>query len=695
MQLFQQSFVTGEISPGLRIRSSWERWRSAAGRIENMIVHYQGGVSNRAGTQYVGPANVNSDDVRLIPFVFNTDQTYVLVFTPGFVQIVTQGAFLESSPGVPLTLGTPYTAANLPGLRFAQWNDILTLTHPNHPAAEIRRLGVTSWTYTLINFGAGIAAPTGVTSATQGVTPPGTPTPQQRSYSYAVTAVRTSTADESLRSASTAVTNFDLGYNQQNNTANLIAWNAVTGADYYNVYRFYQGVWAFIGSTVATGFTDVNTLPDTATTPPEADVPFDGGNHPTSVSFYQQRRVFGGAALTPTTLYFTRSGNFNSFNSSQPLRPDDPVTALIAARDTNAIRHMIPLRNLLVLTGGGAWSITGQNGVITPADVLVENQAYVGASLVTPAGINYDVIYARERGVGITALSYDFNAQGYTPRDITALAAHLFTGNTVRDMAYAAEPHKILWTVRNDGRLLGLTYLREQEVLAWHQHSTQGRVLAVASVGEGREDVLYLAVRRPIGAGGAEVLVIERMMPRAINDPAPDVRYAWHVDCGLRYEGAPATIIGGLAHLNGKEVAILADGNVVPPQVVSGGQITLPRAASVVTVGLAYTSTLETLPIDAAQAPLQGRRKRVHQLRVFLENTRGLEVALLDGAQFVKMKERTWERWGDPTRLITGSREIVMPNGWDLSGSLALRQRDPLPVTVLAVMPDVEVGEFG
>lgn len=697
-ELFQGSFAAGELASGLRFRSTLQKWAAGASLIRNMFVHFSGGVSNRAGTQFVGYARVNTDDVRLLPFTFNTAQTYILEFTPGAIRIISQGAYVTSG-GVPIQLTTPYTAAALASLRFVQANDILTVCHPDYAAYELRRLGLTSWTFTAITYGTKLAAPTGVTTTPQGGAPPGTPTPSQRSYTYGVTAVSSRPADESALTAAAAVTNYALGYNDQSGVQNVVSWSAVTGAEYYNVYRKWQGVWAFVGSTTDLSFTDVNTLPDTATTPPENDNPFAGGNNPVTVCYHQQRRVFGGAKNFPQALYFSRAGNFDSMDVCQPTRPDDAIVASLVARENNAIRHLIPLQDLLVLTAAAAWTVTGNQGVITPADLIVRPQAYTGASEAQPVTINYDVLYVREGGGGLTGLAYDFNAGGFTTRDLSALSSHLFSGATVKEMAWAGEPHKLLWAVLTDGTMLGFTYLREQDVYAWHRHDTAGRVLSVATVKEGGQDVLYLAVARNIGPGGAQRTTIERMRPRAVNAASYDVREGWFVDCGLQYRGAPATTISGLSHLEGQTVSILADGNVQVPRAVSGGAITLDRAASVVTVGLAYTAELRTLPLDAPGGPsLFGKRKRVSTLRVMMENTRGLEAALLDSGydpDWREFKERRSEAWGSPTDLLTGSEEVTLPPAWSTEAVLAVRQTRPLPATVLGVMPDVTVGDMG
>lgn len=693
---FSQSFASGELAPGLRYRSDLAKWRSGAAKLSNMFVHFSGGASNRSGTQFIDYGRFDTPSIWFVPFVFSTDQAYVLEFTYATIRIIAHGAFVTDG-GVPIEVVTPYLDTELRDLKFTQANDVMTITHPSHGARELKRFGLTTWTLTTVDFGTALVAPTSLAATAQGSTPGGTPTPTMRNYTYSVTAVGTSPPDESALAGAVNVNNYDLGYNGQAGVANQLTWDAATGAAYYNVYRYYQGVWAFVGSTAATSFLDANVLPDTATTAPEHDNPFDGGNNPVSVGYYQQRRVFGGTALQPLAIYFTRSGNYSSMDVSQPLRPDDAVAASLVARENNAIRHLIPLQDLVVLTASAAWTVSGNNGVVTPADVVVKPQAYVGASHVTPVTINYDILFSREKGGGLTAISYEFQANGFIARDLAVLASHLFVGRQVVQLAWAESPHKILWCLMSDGTLCGFTYLREQDVYAWHTHDTAGSFLSIACIPEDGEDVLYVAVRRGLGAQVRTTL--ERMKPRVINDPAPDITQAWFVDCGLQYNGAPATTISGLDHLNGNLVSILADGNVQPQQIVTGGTVTLAQPASRVTVGLAFTAELQTLPLDgpAGQSVL-GARKRASQLRVFQENTRGIQAAVLEPGQtpqYAAFKERAFEAWGTPVALYSGSREVQLPGNWTLDASLSIRQTDPLPCTILGVMPDVTIGEFG
>ncbi|MCK8788010.1 hypothetical protein M0638_27005 [Roseomonas sp. NAR14] len=690
--LYQPSFAAGELAPGLHYRSDLAKWRAGAKRLVNFFVHPQGGISNRAGTQYTGTAKATAA-VRLIPFTFNVDQTYALEFGAGYIRFISGGAYLTVA-GAPLEVATPYAAGELFALKYVQSNDVLTITHPAHAPQTLRRLGVTTWDFGPVDFGAQLGQVTGLTATAQSDSVPGgTPTPSMRGFRYAVAAARRSPPDYGPLSADATCSNYDLGYNGTNGTRNTLHWDTLPGASFYNVYRFYQGGWGFIGATEDQTFVDTNALPDLADGPVEANDPFVDG-WPATVGYYQQRQVFGGGTATPQTLNFSRSANFTSFDTANPLQPDDAITATLASRESNSIRHLIALQDLIVLTASAAWSVSGgDSGVLTAASILVKPQVFVGASDVPPLTVNFDLLYVQAKGAAVRGLAYNNVANGYVGQDLSVLSAHLFTGYTIVDWAWCAEPHKVVWAVRSDGVLLGFTFLREQEVYAWHRHETDGQFLSVCSVSEDGEDVLYCAVRR----GGA--ITVERMRSRRIGPQGTNPAEAWFVDCGLQYRGAPATTISGLGHLEGRTVAILADGNVVTPRAVAGGTITLDRPASIVTVGLPFTALAETLPLDLGQqgGTIIGKRKRVSQVRLAVENTRGLEVAISPERaerepQWREFKERRFEAWGAPTALLTGTEELNVAGEWDHYGSMLIRQTRPLPCTVLGIMPEVEVG---
>lgn len=681
----QRSFTGGELAPSLHARSDLNKYSSGAKTLRNFIVHAHGGASNRPGTKFIAEAKDSAARIRLIPFSFSTTQTYVLEFGNLYMRVYRDGGQVTSG-GLPYEIATPYTTAQLSRLKFVQSADVMTITHPDHAPRNLSRTGHTAWTLTTIPLAPTLSAP-----ASPAVTPAnGSGSGTTHQDSYKVTAVRAETLEESLPTA--AVTCMNYALNPATGTYNVITWSAVSGAEKYNIYKEsnLSGVHGWIGSATGLSFTDSNLEPDSGDTPPGARDPFASNNHPSVVTYHQQRRVFGGSTSAPQTIWMSQTSNYQNFNVSAPSRDDDAVTLTIASAQVNEIRHFVPLNDLLVLTSGGEFKISGGGSgggdPITPSAAVVRPQSYRGSSHVHPLIIGETALFVQQKGSIVRDLGYSLDVDGYTGNDLSVLSNHLFEGLQIEEWTYAQAPHSIVWAVRSDGVLLSLTYMREHQVWAWCQHDTQGLFESVCSVSEGDEDAVYVAVARTVG--GETVRYIERLQSRLVTD----VEDAFFVDSGLTYDSAPAAIISGLDHLEGETVTVLADGSVSPDAVVHSGSITLPHAASVVHVGLAYTSELVTLDLDLSQlrAPANAKR-RVTEVVCKVLRSRGLWVGP-DANHMTEVKPRDVEPYGDPIALFTGDFKVSIPPSWGRSGSITLQQRSPLPLTILAVIPEVEVG---
>jgi hypothetical protein len=581
---------------------------------------------------------------------------------------------------VPYEVATPFLEADLFDIHFVQSADVLTLTHPNYAPRELRRLGATNWTLTTVIFGSALSPPTGVSAtATAGATP-GTPT----TWSYVVTALGTGAIDESTYSSTATCSNnlYDTG------AYNTINWSAASGAVRYNVYKLYNGLYGYIGQTTGTTFKDNNIAADVSVTPPEINAPFTGaGNYPGAVSYFEQRRCFGGTTNSPQTLWMTRSGTESSLNYSIPTRDDDSIQFRVAAREANTIRHIVPLSSLILLTSSAEWRVTSVNtDAITPSSLSVKPQSYIGANNVQPVIVNNNLIFAAARGGHVREFAYAMQVGGYMTGDLSLRAPHLFDNYDIKDMAFAKSPQQIIWSVSTSGKLLGLTYVPEHIVGAWHQHDTDGTFESCCTVAEGAEDALYVIVQRTIN--GSSKRYIERMASRQFVNPAD----AFFVDAGLVYSGTPATTISGLTHLEGKTVSILADGAVHPQRVVTGGAITLDVAASKVLVGLPITADIQTLPLAfEAEAFGQGRVKNVNQVWLRVYRSSGIFVGPT-ADELVEAKQRTTEVYGAPPALKSEEVRVMVTPTWADNGQVYVRQSDPLPLTIVSMTLEVAIG---
>jgi hypothetical protein len=607
---------------------------------------------------------------------------YVNAYTGGGVATtsVSPGNFPTSWYGLTAStyeVPSPYAEADLFNLHYVQSADVLTLTHPNYPPAELRRLGATNWQLSTLSFAAAILPPSAPTATATGS--------GSINYSYVVTATAADGVSESAASAAAVCTGnlFTTG------NKNTISWSTVSGAAQYSVYKMQGGLYGYIGQTTSTSLVDDNIAPDLSKTPPTYDAVFGSpGDYPAAVSYFEQRRCFAGTTNKPQNIWMTKSGTESNMSYSLPIRDDDRIAFRVAAREANTIRHIVPLTQLLLMTSAAEWRVTSVNSdAITPTTISVRPQSYVGASNVQPVIINNTLIYGAARGGHIRELAYSWQSNGFVTGDLSLRAPHLFDTYDVVDMAYAKAPLPIVWFVSTSGKLLGLTYVPEQQIGAWHQHDTDGSFESCTVVAEGGEDALYCVVRRTIN--GVNKRYIERMSSRQFVNQAD----AFFVDCGLTYSGAAVTTISGLSHLEGKEVSILADGAVHPQRVVTGGTITLDQAASKVQIGLPITADLQTLPvamqIDGSFG--QGRYKNVNKAWLRVYRSSGIFVGP-DVNSLTEAKQRTTEPYGSPPALKSDELQIQLTPSWGDSGQIFVRQSDPLPLTVVSMTAEIALG---
>jgi len=264
--------------------------------------------------------------------------------------------------------------------------------------------------------------------------------------------------------------------------------------------------------SVAYSVVDDNIAPDLGQTPPLRDATdlnaADG--YPASVAYFEQRRCFSGSNSEPQTIYMTRSGTESDLSYTFPSQDTDRIKFRVAARERNRVRHLLPLGNLVMLTNTSEWRVTSVNtDVMTPTSISVRPQSYIGANNVQPAIINATVLFCAERGGHVRELGYDGNIQGFRTGDMSLRATHLFDQYELVDLSYSKAPYPVAWFVSTSGKLLGMTYVPEEQVGSWHQHDTSGTFESVCAIPEGEEDRVYVVVKRTVN--GSTRRFVERM----------------------------------------------------------------------------------------------------------------------------------------------------------------------------------------
>jgi hypothetical protein len=417
--------------------------------------------------------------------------------------------------------------------------------------------------------------------------------------------------------------------------------------------------------------------------------------YPRTVSFYQQRLVFGGTTNQPNTIWASKVDDFENFQIGT--NEDDAVSFTIASNEGNRINWLFSQRGLIVGTSGDEWTVSGASDSepFNATNISAKRQASFGSKQMRAVLLNDVLLFVQRRGRKVRELVYNFERDGWLAPDLTVLAEHI-TENEVVELAFQQQPDAVLWCVRGDGQLIGMSYERDQEVVAWHRHTTDGAFESAATVYglNNNDDEVWLSVQRTIN--GTIKRYIERFKPdfRATFD-AEDKDDWWYLDCAGRYEGAPANVITGLGYLEGKTVSILADGAVQPSAVVSSGQITLATAASKVLVGLPYTSLIQPMKFDfqTQVGPTRGLNKRINRVTVSLYKSLGGE-ASTDGTDWYWLYPRDFDDPMDASPpVFSGDTEVVLSGNYSQNADVYLRQNLPYPFTVRALV--IKLDAFG
>jgi len=302
---------------------------------------------------------------------------------------------------------------------------------------------------------------------------------------------------------------------------------------------------------------------------------------------------------------------------------DESINFTLLSRKVNDIQWLSSGRKLLLGTGGDEWWASGPSDAepITPSNKIAKRDSAWGSSRVEPVNVGDVVFFVQQGGKTVRELVYDYQSDSYVGSDLSILAEHLTRDYSITEIAYQHHPYQILWCIRSDGSMIAMSYMKEHEVVAWHLHTTgDGEFESVAVIPGDPEDEVWVVVNRTVNS--AVVRYVERMKPFSYGTSLSD---AFYVDAGLTYDGAAATTISGLSHLEGEAVDVLADGAVVTGKTVSSGAITLTTAASKVHIGLAYTPEFETLDVVSSddEGPLQGTVKRITNVYLRLISSMG------------------------------------------------------------------------
>ena len=443
----------------------------------------------------------------------------------------------------------------------------------------------------------------------------------------------------------------------------------------------------------------------------EADKRFAMGSfsattgYPSAISFFEERLVFAGTNSQPQTLFFSVSGDFEDFKDG--IFPSSALKYTIGSNQVNVIRYLSAGRALLVGTTGGEFSVSSTDDApVSPTNTVIRRQSNYGSADIQPVSVGNVTLFVQRAKRKLRELVFDFNTDSYSAPDMTILAEHI-TESGIRTITYQQEPDNVVWCVLNNGKLCGMTYRREEEVVAWHNHDIAGSFTGVHPLNspssqtynyglvesvavlpsELDEDDLYIIVKRTIN--GQTKRYIERFN---FFDFGSNVLDAYFVDSGLTYFGTSTSSLTGLSHLEGQTVDIVADGSAHPTKVVSNGSVSLDRASTNVHVGLRYESILKTMRVDAGgvEGTSQAKNKRIHDVTVrFFRSVGALVGSDVDNLDRIPFRSSA-DLMDKAVALFTGDKDIEFRGGYDSDGFICIKQDQALPLTILALYPRLQ-----
>jgi hypothetical protein len=685
-------------------------------------------------------------------------------------------------PDAVLTGTVPYLASELFEIQFVQVNDIVYLTHPNHPVQKLSRIADNNWTLAEVAFddppflNVNITTTTIEPSVTTGsgtlLASTGIFTSDHVGSYWKLTHPREATETSLILTGNGTSTELVIAgtWNfrttgrwdgtvqvQAYNTATL-AWDTIREfssqdgdrnvdiEDDQEIEQRFRINYTGTGTTPAgasdpyaylevldtqrsgivqvTGFTDsqnVNmTVIETLESTDKTDLWNEGAwsaeqGYPRAVTIFEQRICYGGTNKRPQTIWGSKTGDFEDFTEGTD--DDDAFNYTLASTEQNSIQWLSGQNKLLIGTIGAEWTLGGDaEKPVTPSNVAVFRQSTYGSEFLQAFMVSDVVLYVQRNGRKVRELveSDTSITAKYISPDLTIFSEHITDGGIIQ-CDFTQQPQNIYWAVTGQGKLIGMTYERQQEVVGWFKVESPGAsgvIESVATLYGGLNDEVWCVVKRTVN--GSTVRYIERFNTSVVygysssgdvSSQLNDKEQSFYVDSGITYSGVATSTITGLSHLEGEEVQILADGDVMVPQTVSGGQVSITDGNQALTgalvhVGLGYDSTIKPMKIeaDARIGAYMGTTLRIREILVSFYKSLGVSWATNvdddnDGEpEFTQFPFRDTSNPMDSSPpLFTGDKRIPVLARHSRDGDIIIKQTQPLPMTINKLILKLEV----
>jgi hypothetical protein len=645
---FTTNFSTGELDPLLRARVDLQQYGNALSKATNVLIQPQGGLRRRPGTKHILELPNTSTEsagngVRLVPFQFSVDDSYMLCFTHNRMYIIKNGVVqtnINASGNNYLT--TSIGSSIVDDMCWTQSADTLIVVHPDLQPVRITRTSDTAWTATTITFDS--IPKYAFTLSTSN--PSGTLTPS------AVAGNITLTASSSVFTASHV--NQYVNASPQGR-AKIVRYNSGTSVDAITEYPFFNTAAIANGSwELETGYEDVWS---------------SGKGWPRSVTFHEGRLYFGGSKSRPSTIWGSKINLFFDFVPSESL-DDDAVEATLDTNDLNVITDIISSRDFQVFTTGGEFYVPQQGtDPITPLTFTFKNVSRNGIKPGTRVqSVESGSIYIQRQGKSLNEFIFSDTQLTYITQRISLLAGHLLKGPqriALRRASSTEEADLLLMTNTTDGSMAVFSIMRSQQITAPSEYTTDGEFIDVGV------DVtqIYCVTKRVFNS-------TTRYFVERFQDDL-------YTDCA--FTGGSAGGVGsGLPHV-GKSLDVITDGVPQSDETVSGGgSVTFDReSVTSYEVGLPITVYVKTMPVEIKlqTGSRVSFKKRIVEISAVLEETQNI----LINNQPVAFRLLDNPLLDDPEPTFTGIKRVNGVLGYSREQSIEVSQNLPLKMNLLGL----------
>lgn len=735
ISILKSSFNAGELSPLLDGRSDIDKYGNGCSILENFIPTTQGALLKRPGTRFINNAHSNPGDKSwLFSFVFNLTQSFILEFRANYINFYYNNSLLVNADGTPYAISTPYSISQLTtdqgtfGLSLKQSADVIYIACDGTPPQKLERISNNNWLLTSLELKNGPFQDLNAdTTKTISIVPNGSsPYHPPGDISVATSNFDVFTSDMvgtefSIEPSDTLVaTQWQqlTDYKSSDIVTNDGKFYLATGADgksgyiapihtkgtqsdggvnwYFIGYRkTYFKITQFIDSKNVNVTTTDNFYSQAYTSSPYWALYawYQSVGYPTQVELFRSRLVFSRGQH----VWFSKSGDFENFEAETNgnISDNSAISITTSSEGTSQIQNLTS-SNIGLICSTDLDQIVVNNATLnlpfSPTNIQVNPGSGIGSRLLDIQLINDDLLFVTTSGNRICNLQYNANNTSFISPDITVMSEHILKPYII-DLAFQQNPYSILWMVRSDGELIGMTYNKEQSVTCFHRHNiSNGKVLSVTTIPNPNktQDDLWMVVQRLVN--GVNVNYIEVMQPcydQLIQNQQ------WFLDCALSYSGTTIQTITGLNHLIGQTVDVIGDDSYQGSYVVNGnGSINITFPATNIIVGLPYVSTMQTMRLETQtnEGTAQGAIKRINRVTLRMLNSMGLiqlapTVNGNDDGYFDKVYfHKANGLLAQVAPLYTGDKYVDISSDYSEVGKLCIKHSEPYNLSLLCLV---------